>query len=71
LTALQKKQMTKRDLPRLTDAALFSRFFEPFDPILSEIDNKDLNAAINSDGALSAYAETVIWRLRGVRAMVT
>jgi hypothetical protein len=28
------------------------------------------NDSLNNDGALDAYAETIVWRLRGVHAMV-
>lgn len=28
------------------------------------------NESLNNDGALDAYAETVVWRLHGVHAMV-
>jgi hypothetical protein len=28
------------------------------------------NDSLNNDGALDAYAETIVWRLRGLHAMV-
>jgi hypothetical protein len=52
--------------PFLTDML---RFFAP-----SQFLDPDLkggyNDSINSDGALDAYVETVLWRLRGTHAMV-
>jgi hypothetical protein len=45
------------------------RFFAP-----NNIDNTAIETSFNdslkNDGALDAYAETIVWRLRGVHAMV-
>ncbi|KAI9746643.1 MAG: hypothetical protein M1818_000357 [Claussenomyces sp. TS43310] len=48
------------------------KFFEPFDPSRpDDFDYGHINPAINKDGALDAYTENIVWRLGGVRAMVT
>lgn len=47
-----------------------SRFFQPFDPVLPPAGCDDYISSLNYDGALDAYAEVVVWRLGGVRAMV-
>ena len=46
------------------------RFFAPRSEENTAIEN-DFNDSLNNDGALDAYAETIIWRLRGVHAMVS
>jgi hypothetical protein len=55
---------------RVANQYLFLRFFEPFYHSTSPGWNGGLKATITSDGALDAFAETVLWRLRGVRTMV-
>ena len=51
--------------PRLTIA----RFFDPQRAGLSAAETA-FNDSLNDDGALDAYAESIVWRLRGVHAMV-
>lgn len=55
---------------RVANLYLILRFFEPFYNSTSPNPNESLKATITSDGALDAFAETVLWRLRGVRTMV-
>jgi hypothetical protein len=54
--------------PELTTGLRF------FDPQHSNRTNAALDTAfndtLNNDGALDAYAESIVWRLRGVHAMV-
>ncbi|TVY67501.1 Hybrid signal transduction protein dokA, partial [Lachnellula suecica] len=47
------------------------RFFAPHHEYASTQAEHDYTVGLNSDGALSAYAETVVWRLRGAHAMVS
>ncbi|CZS95843.1 related to nik-1 protein (Os-1p protein) [Rhynchosporium graminicola] len=46
------------------------RFFAPNSPANTS-NERDLNGSLNNDGALDAYAETIVWRLNGVHAMVS
>lgn len=46
----------------------FSRFFAPQD--LDNTDVASVYESLNSDGALDAYAETVLWRLKAAHVMV-
>lgn len=48
-----------------------SRFFAPFDGRADSIKGHGVNRSILDDGALDAYSELVLWRLHGVRAMVS
>lgn len=48
---------------------LYSRFFAP-NAFSNPSTERDFNDSLNNDGALDAYAETVVWRLNGVHAMV-
>lgn len=48
-----------------------TRFFAPFDERVDSISGHGVNQSIIYDGALDAYAELILWRLHGVRAMVT
>jgi hypothetical protein len=48
-----------------------TRFFAPFDGRADSITDHSVNKSILYDGALDAYAELALWRLRGTRAMVT
>ena len=50
----------------ITDRA---RFFAP-ERTSSPVVEAAYNESLNNDGALDAYAETVVWRLRGVHCMV-
>lgn len=61
--------MCRAERHRKTDD---NRFFAPFDPNLPAEDQvtHGFNNKIQGDGALSAFAEIVLWRLRGVRTMV-
>ncbi len=45
------------------------RFFAPQQPNNAAVENV-INDSLNNDGALDAYAESIVWRLRGTRAMV-
>jgi hypothetical protein len=45
------------------------RFFAPNNIDNTAIENS-FNESLKNDGALDAYAETIVWRLRGVHAMV-
>ena len=45
------------------------RFFAPSQDSEADVAG-GFNASINNDGALDAYVETVLWRLRGTHAMV-
>ncbi|KAF8854647.1 hypothetical protein BDZ45DRAFT_656420 [Acephala macrosclerotiorum] len=46
------------------------KFFAPLSSVNSTIED-NFNETLNSDGALDAYAETLVWRLKGVHAMVS
>jgi len=45
------------------------RFFDPQHCNNAALDPA-FNDSLNNDGALDAYAESIVWRLRGVHAMV-
>lgn len=45
------------------------RFYAP-DALQDGVDNA-FNHSLNNDGALDAYAETVVWRLSAQHAMVS
>lgn len=56
----------------LSPLLIVCRFFEPFDPLYPEqFNDSKINPSLIRDGALDAYTENVIWRLHGVRVMVT
>lgn len=46
------------------------RFFAPHHHFSGTAYDDSFNESLNNDGALDAYAETVVWRLKGVHAMV-
>jgi len=52
--------------PELTTSL---RFFDPQHSDNAAFDTV-FNDSLNNDGALDAYAESIVWRLRGVHAMV-
>jgi hypothetical protein len=45
------------------------RFFAPQHSNNTAVETA-FNESLNNDGALDAYAESIVWRLRGVHAMV-
>lgn len=45
------------------------RFLTPQQPNNVAVENA-FNDSLNNDGALDAYAESIVWRLRGTHAMV-
>lgn len=60
------------DLPSAISAApglTTLRFFDPQRSDKTAVDTA-FNDSLNDDGALDAYAESIVWRLRGVHAMV-
>ncbi|KAH6719671.1 M3EW, histidine kinase-group I protein [Leptodontidium sp. MPI-SDFR-AT-0119] len=46
------------------------KFFAP-NSFTNASNERDFNENLNNDGALDAYAETIVWRLDGVHAMVS
>lgn len=46
-----------------------SRFFAP-DKLGTSRVEREYNDTLNNDGALDAYAETILWRVGGVHAMI-
>ncbi|KAH7417618.1 M3EW, histidine kinase-group I protein [Cadophora sp. MPI-SDFR-AT-0126] len=60
----------KRDMRESQRALELRKFFAPND-FTSPSTERDFNDTLNNDGALDAYAETVVWRLNGVHAMVS
>ncbi|KAH8663362.1 hypothetical protein BGZ60DRAFT_432527 [Tricladium varicosporioides] len=61
---------TVRDMTESRRALELRKFFTPLQFANHGVDN-DFNDSLNNDGALDAYAETIVWRLRGVHAMVS
>ncbi|KFY88457.1 hypothetical protein V500_06345 [Pseudogymnoascus sp. VKM F-4518 (FW-2643)] len=47
------------------------KFYAPFDDGSTPGSAQGINQSILDDGALGAYAELILWRLRGTRAMVS
>ncbi|KUJ12833.1 uncharacterized protein LY89DRAFT_622845 [Mollisia scopiformis] len=58
---------SNRDMKESQRALELRKFFAPHH---NSAEN-DFNATLNNDGALNAYAETVVWRLKAVHAMVS
>lgn len=49
---------------------LVCRFFDPHQAASENIFSEEFNQSLKDDGALNTYAESLVWRLRGVHAMV-
>ncbi|PVH82219.1 hypothetical protein DL98DRAFT_653296 [Cadophora sp. DSE1049] len=58
-----------RDMRESQRALELRKFFAP-NAFSSPSTERDFNDSLNNDGALDAYAETVVWRLNGVHAML-
>ncbi|CAG8982727.1 hypothetical protein HYALB_00001008 [Hymenoscyphus albidus] len=61
---------TLRDMTESRRALELRRFFSP-SQYSKPSDDLGFNESLNNDGALDAYVETVLWRLRGKHAMVS
>ncbi|KAF4625939.1 hypothetical protein G7Y89_g12226 [Cudoniella acicularis] len=58
-----------RDKTESRRALELRKFFAPYSLVSPSVD-VSFNSSLNNDAALDAYAETIIWRLRGVHCMV-
>ncbi|KAL2074846.1 hypothetical protein VTL71DRAFT_8625 [Oculimacula yallundae] len=61
---------SNRDMRESQRALELRKFFAPNSPANTSKE-RDFNGSLNNDGALDAYAETIVWRLNGVHAMVS
>ncbi|KAE9378835.1 hypothetical protein N431DRAFT_148177 [Stipitochalara longipes BDJ] len=61
---------TSRDMRESQMALELRKFFDPQHSNNTAVDTA-FNDSLNDDGALDAYAESIVWRLRGVHAMVS
>ncbi|PMD36870.1 hypothetical protein L207DRAFT_90676 [Hyaloscypha variabilis F] len=61
---------TGRDMRGSQMALELRKFFDPQRSDKTAVDTA-FNDSLNDDGALDAYAESIVWRLRGVHAMVS
>ncbi|KAH7360859.1 M3EW, histidine kinase-group I protein [Rhexocercosporidium sp. MPI-PUGE-AT-0058] len=59
-----------RDMRESQRALELRKFFAP-NSFANTSNERDFNENLNNDGALDAYAETIVWRLNGVHAMVS
>ncbi|KAG9236744.1 M3EW, histidine kinase-group I protein [Amylocarpus encephaloides] len=59
-----------RDMTESRRALELRKFFSPYQ--FSNSGNEDgFNSSLNNDGALDAYAETILWRLKAAHVMVS
>ncbi|KAH6681445.1 M3EW, histidine kinase-group I protein [Halenospora varia] len=70
MQSIRPRTETVRDMTESRRALELRKFFAPLQFANSDVEN-DFNNSLNNDGALDAYAETIVWRLRGVHAMVS
>jgi GAF domain-containing protein len=61
--------LSARDMAETQRSFELRKVFAPEQAFSAENDN--FNGYLNNDGALDAYAETIIWRLRAAHAMVS
>ncbi|KAG4441077.1 hypothetical protein IFR05_003431 [Cadophora sp. M221] len=63
-------EVISRDMRESQRALELRKFFAP-NSFTNTSNERDFNDNLNNDGALDAYAETIVWRLDGVHAMVS
>ncbi|KAK0100382.1 hypothetical protein ONS96_007662 [Cadophora gregata f. sp. sojae] len=64
-----ERERINRDMRESQRALELRKFFAP-NAFSKPSRERDFNDSLNNDGALDAYAETVVWRLNGVHSMV-